>query len=77
MKFKITLKDPDGVDNSIREYAKSLFDNLPLSEEEKNDCAYTREGVLHSELEKWIKYGEYITIEFDLVKKTATVVPQK
>ena len=77
MKFKITLKDPDGIDNSIKEYAKSLFDNLPLTEEEKSDCAYNRESVLHSDLEKWIKYGEYITIEFDLVKKTATVVPQK
>jgi hypothetical protein len=77
MKFRITFKDPNTVNNSINEYAKSLFDNLPLTDEEREDCAYNRAGVISKDVEKWVKYGEYITVEFDLVKKTATVVPQK
>jgi len=74
MKFQITFKDPDGVDNGIKKYTKALFENLPLTEEEKEDCSYKREESISKALEKWINYGEYITIEFDLIAKTAKVV---
>jgi hypothetical protein len=74
MKFRVTFKDPDGFSQSVQDYAKSLFSELPLTDEEKEDCVYKRAGVIDESLKKWVKYGEYITIEFDLVAKTAKVV---
>ena len=74
MKFRVTFKDPDGFSQSVQDYAESLFSELPLTDEEKEDCVYKRVGVIDESLKKWVKYGEYITIEFDLVAKTAKVV---
>lgn len=31
---------------------------------------------IKDQLSKWIQYGEYVTIEFDLDKETATVLEQ-
>ena len=59
MKVVITFKDPDALDSS-------LADQLPNSpttfERVRKQCA------------KWFEYGEYVNIEIDTEKGTATVL---
>lgn len=77
MKFKITLKDPDGFSDGISEAAeKSLGDTSGLSDSERESVAEDRIESIGEALRKWVEYGEYIEIEFDTEAGTATVVPQ-
>jgi len=57
MKFKITMKDPDGFANSIREAADG--------ETENKDEAEQRAEELKQYTKKWFKYEEYLTVEID------------
>lgn len=77
MKIKLTLKDPDGVHESVGEIvegivnqimsgaAGGLLDRDALAEQ-------TREGIMKT-LAPWVEYGEYITVEVDTEAKTAVV----
>ncbi len=59
MKLRITFKNPDAVDTAIQD-------------------AELTEGVaeeVRAVTDKFVKYGEYITIEVDTVKDTAVVMP--
>lgn len=77
MKFQVTFKDPDAMSIHLAEVVKSslamktkdLTDHqLELLEED--------ELKLFEEFTKpWIKWGEYVTVEFDTEAGTATVVP--
>jgi hypothetical protein len=59
MKFRVTFKTPDALVNAV-EAEVERHSNLYA---EAMDCAA-----------KWMKYEEYITIEFDTETGTATVV---
>lgn len=76
MKFRITFKDPDGVSNCLREAANESFRALApsMTEEELEGAIDMRYDAMLDALGKWIKWGEYITIEFDPIAKTATVI---
>lgn len=63
MKVSVTFKTPDAVNDVIEEYAGIWTDE----EEER----------LKKLVERFVKYGEYITVEFDGEEGTATVVPCK
>lgn len=56
MKFQLTFKTPDAMDQLNLE-----------TEEQKHDITVF--------LEKWVKWGELVTIEFDSVRGTAKVIP--
>lgn len=75
MKFRLTLKDPDGFENGLRAAARRSFDALPLKADELAEAVETRVEAVQHFLSKWVKYNEYITIEFDFINKTATVIP--
>lgn len=60
MKIQMTFKSPDVVYNSLRD--AGIDPNEPPIEVEDL-------------LETFIKYDEYVTIEFDTEQGTATVVP--
>ena len=75
MKFRLTIKDPDGFDNGIRAAARQSFAALPLKPEELEDTVDMRVDAVKFFLEKWVKYNEYVTLEFDFLNGTATVVP--
>jgi len=59
MKLNITFKNPDSVTDSIREAANGNEDLI----EELEDIAC-----------KWIKYGEYLTVEIDTETKSIRVL---
>lgn len=75
-KFRITFKDPDGVYEDIRDEVQRQLEpfDTRLDEEEIDTLADERTASLHQFLETWIRFQEYITIEFDTEAKTATVV---
>jgi hypothetical protein len=76
MKIKITLKDPDGVANSIYDAVESSVKEVPgLSEREREHLAEERRDNLEDTLGRWIRWGEYVTIEIDTDEGTARVVP--
>jgi len=79
MKFKIQFKDPDGVYSGIKDAAEDAAEEaaeVGLSGDEAAALAMAREETLEKAISTWVEYKEYITVEFDTVKKTATVVPR-
>ena len=78
MKIKITMKDPDGVYDSVRAAAIDSANNVPgLSDDERDALTESRHAEIEQKLKPWLIYGEYITIEFDLDNQTATVVKRQ
>lgn len=76
MKLKITLKDPDGVYESIQQAAQS---NIPdgLDEKESESLVESRHENISEQCKPWIEYGEYVTIEIDTEAGTAVVCKVK
>lgn len=86
MKFRINFKDPDGVHDSISEIIKDSLATLRAKvpeefvlEDEGFEEVYgdAKRKELEPTLDKWLRYNEYITIEFDTETGTATVIPAK
>lgn len=76
MKFTITLKDPDGVGDCIRDAARaSVAEVLGLSDEERKDLLESRMESIGDSIKKWVEYDEYVVVEFDTDAGTATVLP--
>ena len=76
MKLRITLKDPDGVDEALMQAAQNVADApeglLDSIREAIQKQVYTE---LSGQIEKWVKWEEYVTIEIDTVVGTAVVCP--
>lgn len=75
-KFCITFKDPDGVFEDVRDEVQRQVEEFEtkLIEDEIDTLAEERTENLNSFLKTWVKWGEYLTVEFDTDAKTATVV---
>jgi hypothetical protein len=67
MKILITLKDPDGVSNSLDDCARGHVQDPANMEDFK--------ASLEDDIKKWVRWGEYVSIVIDTDKGTATVVP--
>ena len=78
MKFQVTMKDPDGPYECIQDSAKASIAEIEgLSPDERESLEEKRAEALTRVAGKWLKYGEYVTVEFDTEAGTATVVPAK
>ncbi len=66
MKIQLTFKTPDVLDQLQR---KSYSDQ-DISDDELNDEIEKAEKILA----KWIKWSEYLTVEFDLENQTAKIL---
>ncbi len=75
MKFRITLKDPDGFSNAIQEAVEASVSEIPgLAQDEREAVVEKRHEAVHDALKQWVEYSEYVTIEFDTDANTATVI---
>lgn len=73
MKIKIHLKDPDGVANSIDEAVRiSVSEIAGLSDDERERLFEERRDALS--IDRWVEYGEYVSIEIDTDEDTARVL---
>lgn len=77
MKFKITMKDPDGYSDSVQEAVRDSLKDSGLDEDELELVEEKRREKFSEVLSKWFEYGEYLTVEVDLEKKTIRVVEQE
>ena len=74
MKFKITLKDPDGFWEAVTETVESNIGEIKgLSSDEVEKLVDSRRDETFEAISEWVKFNEYITIEFDTEAGTATV----
>lgn len=73
MKIKITMKDPDGVYECVRE---AISASLPsgLSHGEIDALSKARGEEVDQTLRRWFEYAEYLTVEVDTEAKTITVL---
>ncbi|MEK6879049.1 MAG: hypothetical protein AABY22_05545 [Nanoarchaeota archaeon] len=72
MKFRVTLKEPDSFHDAIKFAAEKEFKSS-FSGDEKEASADEIKEEIKTFLEKWVRYSEYITVEFDTELGTATV----
>lgn len=72
-KITITFKDPDGVLNCINDDVLEQVQSVTSDIREIEQLVEMRTETITEKLSKWIEYGEYITIEFDLDEMTARV----
>lgn len=79
MKFRITIKDPDGISEGIQTAAISK-----AKSDAPNATAYVKAAIAqatHEELTEfvhgWLEYGDYAYIEFDTEAKTARLLTAK
>ena len=76
MIFRITVKDPDGVANSMQEAARRSIEDVNIDDENERELLIdSRREQLDELASTWIEYEEYITIEIDTEANTAVVVP--
>lgn len=70
MKIQITLKSPDSLGDSAREYAEQKFD----PDDEESPTKQMLEDEFVEICSKWFNYSEYLTVEVDTDKKEIGVV---
>ncbi len=76
MKFTITFKTPDAISEAIDTFLEERpWCHSYCPEHCDNPDEVSRE--MRSVAEEYVKYGEYLTVEFDTEAKTATVIRQK
>lgn len=76
MKFKVTLKDPDGFYDGVAVAVRDSVNALPdlLDDEERKVVTERRTKATWKRLAKFVEYQEYVEIEFDTDAGTATVL---
>jgi len=74
MKFRVTMKDPDGVYDSMSRAVEQSLPEDGLDEEEREQLSETRADLLKKFTGKWLQYSEYAVIEFDTDAGTAILV---
>lgn len=74
MKFRVTMKDPDALDDPIDDAVKEAPDLANLPEDERELLQEHRKVSLREIASRWFEYGEYLTVEIDTDAKTCTVV---
>jgi hypothetical protein len=76
MKFRITLKDPDGVLDSIDDAVQCIQDIMDIKDKDEVDVIREHRKDKYLQLCKtWFEYDEYLTVEIDTEAKTCTVIP--
>lgn len=77
MKFKIVLKDPDGIQDGINEAVLQSLASVEApyhhDEDEYEVLKKVRTEKLNEAMRKWVEYGEYLTVEIDTEANTITV----
>jgi hypothetical protein len=84
MKFQLTFKTNDVLDPLLAEYKMNTHCEAHFEyEPDCTDCTHIEDAAVENieEIkdcaEKFIKYGELITIEFDTESQSAVAIPAK
>ncbi len=75
MKFRVTMKDPDTLDDSIRDAVRSELKAVShLDELERGIILDHRIETVMELCRRWFADGECLTVEIDTTAGTCTVV---
>lgn len=74
MIIRVNLKDPDGFSDSVDEVVRADVAKLGLEKDEADAVFKTRREKTWEALAKFVRYKEYVSIEFNTEAGTATVV---
>lgn len=75
MKFRVTMKDPDTLNDAIEEAVKAALAAIQgIDEDERETLLENRADAARSIASRWFKYSEYLTVEIDTEADTAVVV---
>ena len=74
MKIKVTMKDPGTMFDAVQDAVKSEIATMNLPEDEQEALIELRTDKEREKLSKWFRYSEYLSVEFDTEKMTATVL---
>lgn len=77
MKFKVTMKDPDTLLDSISRAVSEEIAALKLPPDEAEQVGEIRAEKASDACRKWFEYGEYLTVEIDTDAGTCVVVPRR
>ena len=75
MKIKVQMKDPDTLDDAIRDAVKAL-NRTELDDDEAEAVRELRMEKARTLAGRWFEYGEYLTVEIDTKAETCTVIPR-
>lgn len=77
MRIRVVLKDPDSMPDAVADAVKAdLRDTDGISDRERELLADERGEEISGEIAaRWMKWGEYLIVEFDTETWTATVRP--
>lgn len=79
MKIRVTLKDPDGFYDCVKDAVEEIvaYEFPTADDDEQEAIIEKRTNKVWQALEPWVEYQEYVTLEFDTEKGTAEVVKRK
>ena len=76
MKINVLFKTPGALDQAVEDYVEELLVSMmkkrSLDPDDAEELRVEAVEKIHG-LKKWVRRGEYVTIEFDLTAGTATV----
>lgn len=76
MKFVVSMKDPDVLEDAIRDAVKLEMANVQgLDADEREAAAEVRREKVNELCARWFEYGEYLVVEIDTDAETITVCP--
>ncbi len=76
MRFTVTFKTPDAVDRAFGDLTEEALGLEGDPEDVERDLS-DRKDDLRTFLERWVRNGEVVYLEFDTESKTATVLPAR
>jgi len=71
MKFRVMFKTPDAISDAIYDHGFSL---KPTDSEEEADAKFEFATKMKKVADKFVSYGECVTLEFDTDTQTCEVV---
>ena len=79
MKFRVTMKTPDALRDSIHNAVCDIFPSAyefkNIAEQEQvEESIYNKKCKIEKLCKKWFEYGEYVTLEIDTEKESCTVL---
>lgn len=77
MKFRVTMKDPDGVGDGIQDAARQMVAKIEgVDDDERDSLIESKQEKLSELASTWFEYGEYLTVEIDTEAKSISVLPR-
>lgn len=74
MKFQVSMKNPDALDEAIQEAARtSLLASKDIDDDEVGLLMEHRCEKLRAICKQWFEHGEYLTVEIDTEANTCVV----